>query len=610
MAGKIFDLGRDVLTSHRVEPFDRREACEPLHTDPPVRRITVFTQDPATPRMDVSTAEIELPFQSLEPGPAGSVMKVIDRNETGQTYEPADLDALGPGYPSGYRPSVANPRFAQQMVYGVAMKTYETFRQALGRTPQFAFDSHTEDDKGLRLHLFPHFMEEANAFYDPSQGALLFGYTYSGHAVSGLNQPGGVVFTSLSHDVVVHETTHALLDGMRSRFLIPSNPDVLAFHEGFADLVALFLRFTYRDLVRRAIDETNGSLSSRLLTDLARQFGNAVGNGNRPLRSAILAAGELDDPVEREHQYDSEKGSHDLGAVLVAAVFDAFRWIFAQKTASLRNLARLSSATTVSAELKDLLVDEAQRLAKQFLNILIRAVDYCPPVDITFGEFLRALVTADYDTVPDDPWGYRETFARAFRRYGITIEDVFSLCEDSLLWQSPPRWLPPIEGLGFCDLRHGWEPGASAPQAEYERRARQLGEFVCSDNHRRIFGLAKPRRGNKDGAGEVTLPKIESVRTLRRISPSGHVNFDLIAEVLQQRRLAGGLWLEGGATIIVDSRGRVRYSILKNVESRKREVALKDSTPYLGGVIRSALTGKTNRTQLLRELHEMAPMSR
>ena len=41
--------------------------------------------------------------------------------------------------------------------------------------------------------------------------------------------------------------------------------------------------------------------------------------------------------------------------------------------------------------------------------------DYCPPVDVRLGDYLRALVTADYDLVPDDPWGYREALVRGFR---------------------------------------------------------------------------------------------------------------------------------------------------------------------------------------------------
>ena len=49
----------------------------------------------------------------------------------------------------------------------------------------------------------------------------------------------------------------------------------------------------------------------------------------------------------------------------------------------------------------------------------IRALDYCPPVDITFGEYLRALITADTDLVPNDKLGYRIAFIEAFRNRGI-----------------------------------------------------------------------------------------------------------------------------------------------------------------------------------------------
>ena len=42
-----------------------------------------------------------------------------------------------------------------------------------------------------------------------------------------------------------------------------------------------------------------------------------------------------------------------------------------------------------------------------------------PPVDITFGEYLRGLITADFDMVPDDSLGYRIAFVEAFRGRGI-----------------------------------------------------------------------------------------------------------------------------------------------------------------------------------------------
>ena len=67
----------------------------------------------------------------------------------------------------------------------------------------------------------------------------------------------------------------------------------------------------------------------------------------------------------------------------------------------------------------------------------IRALDYCPPVDLTFGDYLRALITADYDLVRDDDLGYRIAVVEAFRQHGIYPHDVRSLSIDSLRWQEP-----------------------------------------------------------------------------------------------------------------------------------------------------------------------------
>jgi hypothetical protein len=66
----------------------------------------------------------------------------------------------------------------------------------------------------------------------------------------------------------------------------------------------------------------------------------------------------------------------------------------------------------------------------------IRAVDYLPPVDVTFGDFLRALITADADFFPEDPRRYRLAFIEAFRDHGIYPLDVRALAEDALRWNA------------------------------------------------------------------------------------------------------------------------------------------------------------------------------
>ena len=65
-----------------------------------------------------------------------------------------------------------------------------------------------------------------------------------------------------------------------------------------------------------------------------------------------------------------------------------------------------------------------RKAARHVLTMCIRALDYCPPVDLTFGEYLRALITADYDLVPGRRRGYRVALIEAFRQRGIYPTDV------------------------------------------------------------------------------------------------------------------------------------------------------------------------------------------
>ena len=298
---------------------------------------------------------------------------------------------------------------------------------------------------------------------------LDFGYVFAISDGGGRFQQGSVVFTSLSHDVVVHETTHALLDGMRPLFLEPTHNDVAAFHEGFSDLVALLMRYQYRDLVERGLDHGMG-LAAPLLTEVARQWGRSSGSGREALRRVLLDAGDADEPVKTAYRYNPRREAHDLGGVLVAAVIEAMSRVFDRKKKRLRRLGAAPHAP--QNDLLSLLASEAQKIAKEFLNILIRAVDYCPPVDIRFGDFLRAVITADNLTVPEDPSGYREALVWAFRRYGIRVANVADLSEEALLWQ-PPEWpLPRVPGLAFNDLVHLFEPGWPATPDERKRRGK------------------------------------------------------------------------------------------------------------------------------------------
>ena len=52
------------------------------------------------------------------------------------------------------------------------------------------------------------------------------------------------IFSCLSHDIIVHEATHALVDRLRPFYREATNVNVYAFHEDFADAIALFQHFS------------------------------------------------------------------------------------------------------------------------------------------------------------------------------------------------------------------------------------------------------------------------------------------------------------------------------------------------------------------------------
>ncbi len=344
---------------------------------PTRRMLRAYAFDPSRGRVLGNEMQLAVQYRALAPGPIeidedrSSRLAVIDFDGSIQRYyRPVNLDDPKILLSNGLWPTESDPRFHQQMVYAVARETIEHFESALGRkihwrrAERSCNDSHgyvAEDI--LTLNLFPHAMREPNAYYSPDHHGVLFGYFAADRDNSVTSLPNQPIFTCLSHDVIVHEMTHAIIDGLRGYFIESTNRDVPAFHEGVADLAALFRHFSHREVLLDTLQRTGGRLydyqlrpdatsnggaapldlastmdgsnveitsqiaRSNPLIDLAQQFGDATGM-RHALRKAL---GTKPTPAA----YKSVTEPHARGSILVAAVFDAFFSVYIRRTADL-----------------------------------------------------------------------------------------------------------------------------------------------------------------------------------------------------------------------------------------------------------------------------------
>jgi hypothetical protein len=415
----------------------------PALATPRRRRLRTFAFDPMSTRLSGRFLTVDIPYETgLTPGPQGELLAVVDFDPIRKAwYSLVDLNDRFILAQDGLRPSEGDPRSHQQIVYAVAMSVIERFERYLGRRFRWRDDG--------KLHLVPHAFEGRNAYFDPTRNAVLFGYYRADSSDPGANLPGQIIFTCLSSDIVAHELTHAIVHRLRPHFSEPTNPDVFAWHEAFADLIALFQHFAYRDVVLESVAGQSGRIEDgSALFDLAAEFGQSTGRG-AALRRAVDPAV----PVEERRSPDKFRDAtepHERGACFVGAIFDAYVDRYQARVSDLLRIASGGTGVLPAGRLHPDLVArvaaEAVGVADRFLGMVVRAFDYLPPVDVTFGDVVRAIVTADYALYQDDEKGLRAGLVEALRRRGIYPDRVDSLTDSALLWPSPGRPLSLKDG--------------------------------------------------------------------------------------------------------------------------------------------------------------------
>jgi hypothetical protein len=511
------------------------------------REITVLAEDPSVISEDGRPlfTTVRIPHEELLDGPRGSRFEVIDYDASAQSF----YRAWNPQYEFDNSTSMAkvigDPAFHAQHVFGVAAATLFEFERALGRHISWGFTGRSH-----QLKLMPHAFREANAFYSKEDEALLFGYFEPGRGKR-------TVFTCLSHDIVAHETTHAILDGLRDQLTRPSSPDQAAFHEGFADIIALLSTLRSESLIQFAVkvgkvarhptdrvplvSALTKIKDKSMLFGLAEEMGQATGALNR---GALRRSLDIQpDPTILSRLTEE----HDRGEVLVAAVMSALMSVWSARLAGKYKIAadpaepgKPQSDTTAEGKVVKVdawrIAEEGAKAAQHLLGMMIRAIDYLPPVHVEFRDFLMAVLTADWQTCPDDSsYHYRELLIESFGKFGITPK----MHKDA-----------PADGtyLQF------------------------VGQLVYS-------------RGNVDDA----YTRVNSVRAVWRVAPDGFIVRETVAEYYQLIKQADIADLErykirppdglqastrfdlcGGGTLIFDEFGTLKYHITNHLNSKNQ----------------------------------------
>lgn len=518
----------------------------------------------------ILTTQVEIPAEEIAPGPRGYRVQVIDYDtSSGVLYQPTHYPSLKRGSyvdPFAQDPEdtdndwiLTEPRFHQQNVYAIVMKTLARFEFALGRRVSWGF-------RGHQIHIAPHAFADANAFYSKEDQALVFGYF--------MGTSGQIVFSCLSHDVVAHETTHAILDGLRNRYTDPSSPEQAGFHEGFADVVALLSVFSLKDIVGTLLQpdftKTGTTVEANLidaealkperlrksvLLGLADQMGAEMmgvrGDRADALRRSVnlrkFKPGEIDEVEEFQEP-------HRRGEILVAAMLNAFLNVW---SARIKKIERGKCGGKLDLEL---VVEQGAEAANHLLTMAIRALDFAPPTDLQFSDYLSALITADKELVPDDSrYHYRRILLESFAEYGVEPASINS----------------PDGSWEGCDADLTYD------RSHFESMMREPDE---------VFRFVWENREELK-LHEQAYTKVISVRPCLRIGPDGFALRETVAEYIQMMTIQAqelqyfdppigkpeGLAADrevtiyGGGALIFDEYGRLKYHVNNRVENVARQ---------------------------------------
>jgi len=588
----------------------------------PFRYMTVIAQDPSVRRNGkIVMAKVAVPSEDLVKGPVGYRVQLVDYDATRRSFLgshvlPKTYELEPKAWRRGDSSIVKDLRFHAQNTYALVMRTLARFEFALGRRIGWSFDAH-------QIKVAPHGMADANAFYSPDVEGLVFGY-FDGAS-------GRRVDTCLSHDIIVHETTHALIDGLRPKYMYPSNVDQGAFHEGFADVIALLSVFSQPEVVEHLMQRGRKAsqgvpLMQRrdLLADALREsalFGLAdeMGSELEGVRGQALRQSAKLEPDPKLKDTEEFREPHRRGELFVAAVMQGFIKAWSERVLS----AGVPGQKTFPARR---VAQEGADVADTLATMWIRAIDYMPPVHLEFGDALSAALTGDFEVRPDDTrFELRRHMVSAFRSFGFA--PASDRKDPPGVWHALPEE-PKYDRVRFESMRTDkdevfrfiWDNrdllrlrARAYTEVLSVRPTVRIGRdgFTVRETVAQYYQVARLTPDEMASQG-ITAPE-EYLKALKQADKRGdgdadhHQAADADAADNGDETASNVTPLYGGAVLIFDEYGRVKYCVRNDV-FHPRQTELLDYL-WKEGILRTGKKGSWLRPMNLASVHLLRAVS-
>ena len=356
-------------------------------------RLPVMVQDPKTTLLK-KIKHVEDTFAEGESyfldGPVSERVAILDFDEETGKLRPGvpfvPQDRVLAHYeitrlPGSKDYDISARDFHMVSVLGSILKTLYVFERqdVLGRRLAWSFDA-------PQLLVIPRAGQWENAFYERETHSLQFFYFPSA------KDPEQIIYTSLSRDIVSHETAHAILDGIAPDLYDALTPQSLALHEAVADLTAVFMAMRSHNLLPPILRETEGSIQeSTAFSSIAEEFGR----GRDPLGEAGYLRSLYNDKTLADV---SKFRPHALSEVLSGALYT----VLVTMHEDLKG--RYAQEPEFADKERPLYAASYKALGNavvRFSSMVLRALDYLPPGDVSFADYGRAIIAADKGLLPE-----------------------------------------------------------------------------------------------------------------------------------------------------------------------------------------------------------------